>query len=78
MKLSFWSDEDRWFVRRAFGLGYSLNLKYAAKRVGWVKSNASPTEGADGPTPDATQIGTESREDRLRRQIDASRYEDGS
>jgi len=79
MKLSFWSDENRWFVARAFGLGYSLNLKYAAKRLGWIKPTFDEPAAGDRP-PSAVDdtIRTESREDRLRRQIEASRYEDRS
>ena len=76
MKLSFWSDEDRWLVQRAFGLGYSLNLKYVAKRLGWIKSSPSPTEAAVIAPLDAPRIEVESREDRLKKQIQASRFED--
>lgn len=75
MRLSFWSDEDRWFVPRALGLGYSLNLKYVAKRLGWIKPSANPAEARSETLGDAPQIETESREDRLRKQIEASRFE---
>jgi hypothetical protein len=78
VKLSFWSDEDRWFVPRKFGLGYSLNLKFVAKRLGWIKSTLDEPAGGDRPSSLDDAIRTESREDRLRRQIEASRYEDGS
>ena len=75
MKMSFWSDEDRWFVPRALGLGYSLNLKYVAKRLGWIKTPASLVEREKEALADAPQIETESREDRLRKQIEKSRFE---
>jgi len=78
VRLSFWSDENRWFVPRAFGLGYSLNLKYLAKRLGWVKSTAADRSDHDEGDGDPNEIETETCEDRLRRQIEASRYEDGS
>jgi hypothetical protein len=75
VRLSFWSDEDRWFVPRAFGLGYSLNLKYVAKRLGWIKSSAVPPaddEAAGEPRP----ADREDREQRLRDRIESSKYED--
>jgi len=72
MRLSFWSDEDRWFVPRAFGLGYSLNLKYVAKRLGWIKTRAEET-AAEHDQPTAVP---KTREQRLREQIEASKYED--
>ena len=78
VNFSFWSDEDRWFVPRALGLGYSLNLKYLAKRLGRVKSGSTGRLLRDESAGDSDEIQTETREDRLRRQIEASRYEDGS
>jgi hypothetical protein len=75
MKLSFWSDEDRWFVPRSLGLGYSLNLKYIAKRLGWIRPSAGPGKPRDEARADAPRIETESREDRLRNQIEKSRFE---
>ncbi|MEN6368222.1 MAG: hypothetical protein ABFD77_00800 [Thermotogota bacterium] len=74
MNLSLWSDEDRWFVPRTFGLGYSLNLKYVVKRLGWIKTSTppeltAPTRAGEGPAH------PESRQDRLRRQADESKYE---
>lgn len=76
MKLSFWSDEDRWFVPRAFGLGYSLNLKQVARRLRLIKAGPSTTPGGLGSEMLKETIRSESREDRLRRQIEASRFED--
>ena len=55
---SFWSDEDRWFVRRAFGLGHSLNLKYMIKRLGWIRAaTLSPSDEAS--TKDGVNITSE-------------------
>ncbi|MBN1858331.1 hypothetical protein JW848_03905 [Candidatus Bipolaricaulota bacterium] len=76
MKLSFWSDEARWFTPRAFGLGYSLNLKHAAKRLGLIKAGRKASSVEDASTAGGETIKSESREDRLRRQIETSRFED--
>ena len=70
VRLSFWSDEDRWFVPRALGFGYSLNLKYLAKRLGWIRRPADIPPSDERPSPEA-----ETREVRLRRQIESSKYE---
>ena len=78
MNLSFWSDENRWFVPRKFGLGYSLNLKFVFKRLGWIKPTLDEPAGDGRPASLDDALRTETREDRLRRQIEASRYEDGS
>ena len=78
VKLSFWSDEDRWFVPRAFGLGYSLNLKYVAKRVGWVKAGRAEEPRASDPSEhEDSKAETVTREQRLRSRIESSKYEDG-
>lgn len=59
----FWSDEDRWFVPRTLGLGYSLNLKYVAKRLGWIKPrDAAPAE----ELPETKPTEPKTREERLR------------
>jgi len=74
MKLSFWSDEDRWFVPRTLGIGYSLNLKYVAKRLGWLRASEEPVPDEssrdEGAWPEAP-----SREDRLKERIEASKVE---
>lgn len=71
---SFWSDEDRWFVPRRLGLGYSLNLKYVAKRLGWIQ--VAPRAQAGASEREAVKKPAEaSREDRLRKAIDRSKYE---
>ena len=76
MRFSFWSDEDRWFVPRKFGLGVSLNLKYVAKRLGWIKPRAEEAV-ADSPTEheQPTAI-SKTREQRLRERIESSKHED--
>ena len=76
MKLSFWSDEERWFVPRALGLGYSLNLKYVAKRFGWIKASPPSVTPEETVEPLETRPKRGSHEDRLRAQIDASKYEE--
>ena len=72
MRLSFWSDEERWFVSRAFGLGYSLNLKYVAKRLGWIKPAPETERDRTEPPGDVSRT----REERLRERIESSKYED--
>ena len=76
MRLSFWSDEERWFVPRAFGLGYSLNLKYVAKRLGWIRPapEEAPETERDRTEPPGDVSRT--REERLRERIESSKYED--
>ena len=74
MNLGFWSDEERWFVPRAMGLGYSLNLKHVARKLGWVRPKASRESPAHGGAED-TESRRVSRQDRLRRQADESKYE---
>ena len=78
MNFSFWSDEDRWFVPRALGLGYSLNLKHLARRLGCVRSGFANGVLRGERAGDSDEIEAETHEDRLRRQIEASRYENGS
>jgi len=78
VRLSFWSDEERWFVPRALGLGYSLNWKYAAKRLGWIKGGTSArpwSPPAGGREPGLTPA-AQTREERLRERIELSKYED--
>ena len=77
MNPSFWSDEDRLFVRRRIGFGWSLNFKFIAKKLGWVRSTP-PEDNERGSRPDQSvgERGQESRTERLRRQIEDSRYEE--
>jgi hypothetical protein len=77
MSPSFWSDEEKWFVPRRFGLGYTVNFKYVARRLGLVKSSAAAVAdrktGADLARAEGSR---ETPEERLRRQIEASKYEE--
>jgi hypothetical protein len=74
MSFSFWSDDDRWFRPRTLGLGYSLNLKYVAKRLGWIRTEG-PSECVNPAGTEESPTRPESRQDRLRRQADESKYE---
>ncbi len=75
VRLSFWSDEDRWFVPRAFGFGYSLNLKYVAKRLGWIKPAPEEIPAEHDRSEPLTDV-SRTREERLRDRIESSKYED--
>ena len=70
MDLPFWSDQDRPFV--VWALGITVNFKFIARRLGLVKAATSvhKTEAIKESVPTR-----KSREDRLRRQIEASKYE---
>jgi hypothetical protein len=75
MSPNFWSDEERWFVPRT--LGYSLNLKHVARHFGWIKSPPKSLKAQE----EAAAVGNltksvETREQRLRRQIESSKYEE--
>jgi len=74
VSFGFWSDEDRWFLPRTLGLGYSLNLKYVAKRLGWIRAE-TPCESADPTGTEESLVRPDSRQERLRRQADESKYE---
>ena len=76
MRLSFWSDENRWFVPRAFGLGYSLNLKYVAKRIGWIKPTPGRIPAAEHDRTEPPVDAPRTRDERLRERIESSKYED--
>ncbi|MGD9675231.1 MAG: hypothetical protein AB7V19_00905 [Candidatus Bipolaricaulia bacterium] len=74
MTWSFWSDEERWFLPRTLGFGYSLNLKHVARKLGWIRHTArSASPESVGPGQGEDRV--ESRHDRLRRQADESKYE---
>ena len=72
MDFSFWSDEDRLFVSRRFGFGWSINFKYIARRLGLVRDKPGPIS-ADTPQSERSKG---SRQDRVRAQIEASKYEE--
>jgi len=77
VRLSFWCDEERWFVPRAFGLGYSLNLKYVAKRLGWIKAVSGKVPTTEDDRSELPTSVPRTREERLRERIESSKYEDG-
>jgi len=70
MELPFWSNQDRPFV--VWALGITVNFKFIARRLGLVKAAASVRKPEQIRDLVPAQ---ESREDRLRRQIEASKYE---
>jgi hypothetical protein len=72
VRIPFWSDEDRALV--VWPLGVALNVKYIAKRLGWLKKQAraaspSPAEAASPPRERTPA-------ERLRDRIEASKYEE--
>ena len=71
MSFSFWSNEDRLFVSRRIGLGWNINFKYIARKLGLIKGSPQVT-GEQAPKSETT---LENREDRLRKQIESSKYE---
>ncbi len=72
MDFSFWSDEDRLFVSRRLGFGWSINFKYIARKLRLLKEQQAERSERE-PESEPTH---ESREERLRRRIEASKYED--
>ena len=58
MSFSFWSDEDRLFVPRL--LGWSINFKYIAKKLGWIKTTAPEVES---PALEEIETQQQTRED---------------
>jgi len=74
MQFSFWSDKDQLFVPRTLGFGVSPNLKYIARHLGLIKPSKPPaSEAAQGEEEPPAR---ESREERLKRQIQSSKYEE--
>ena len=71
MKLNLWSDEERLFIPRTGG--WSINFKHIARKLGWVKPLPSQSEAA---TADLADEVPETSEDRLRRSVERSRFED--
>ena len=71
MKLNLWSDDHRLFIPRT--LGVSINFKYIARKLGWVKPLPVKPEAVDAESADESP---ETPEDRLRRSVERSRFED--
>jgi len=71
MKLNLWSDEERLFIPRIGG--WTINFKYLARKLGWVKTQVSPKPAED---TDGSADAAETSEDRLRRSVERSRFED--
>ncbi len=71
MKLPFWSDKDRLFV--FWGLGMSLNFKFIARKLGLVEPLTQPVTEDE---PSNSEPSTQTRQDHLREQIEASKYEE--
>jgi hypothetical protein len=70
MGLPFWSDKDHLFI--AWALGITINFKFIAKKLGLVK-----TVSQSVPKEEMPQSGPvlRSHKDRLREQIEDSKYE---
>jgi hypothetical protein len=71
MQLPFWSDEERPFV--LWALGITVNFKFIARKLGLVQTTESPEKSEELREPLSAR---ESRQERLRRQIEASKYEE--
>jgi hypothetical protein len=72
MSPRLWSDEDRLFIPRMGG--WSINFKYIARKLGWVKQSslAKPSQPQDPDIPPHD----ETPEERLKRTVEQSRFED--
>jgi hypothetical protein len=71
MSFKMWSDEDRLFIPRLGG--WSINFKYIARKLGWVKTPVSPKPPEE---PDASAEAAKTAEGRLRQSVERSRFED--
>ena len=71
MELPFWSDKDRLFV--FWGLGMLLNFKFIARKLGLVEPLTRPVTEEE---PSNREPSTQTRQDHLREQIEASKYEE--
>ena len=71
MELPVWSDKDRLFV--FWGLGMSLNFKFIAKKLALVKTAGQSVHKGEAPQSEPVPL---SQKDRLREQIEASKYEE--
>ena len=71
MELPFWNDKDRLFI--FWGLGMSLNFKFIARKLGLVEPLTQPVTEDE---PSNSEPSTQTRQDHLREQIEASKYEE--
>ena len=71
MELPFWSDQDRPFV--VWALGITVNFKFIAKKLGLVKTAGQSVHKGEAPQSEPVPL---SQRDRLREQIEASKYEE--
>jgi len=71
MSPKLWSDEERLFIPRLGG--WTINFKYIARKLRWVKALPARSEDTN-PVP--VNEKPETSEDRLRRSVERSRYED--
>ncbi len=72
MTFSFWSNEDHLFVSRRIGFGWSINFKYIARKLDLIKDSPR-LSSEDKPKSEAF---SNSQQDLLRAQIEASKYEE--
>lgn len=71
MELPFWSDKERLLV--AWPLGITVNFKFIAKKLGLVKTAGQSVHKGEAPQSEPVP---RSEKDRLREQIEASKYEE--
>ena len=71
MELPFWSDKDHLFI--AWALGIIVNSKFIAKKLGLVKTAGQSVHKGEASQSEPVPL---SQKDRLREQIEASKYEE--
>jgi len=71
MELPFWSDKDHLFI--AWALGITVNFKFIAKKLGLVKTAGQSVHKGEAPQSEPVP---RSEKDRLREQIEDSKYEE--
>ena len=71
MELPVWSDKDRLFV--TWPLGITLNFKFIAKKFKLVKA---PPKSLSQEKMAQTEFVSHSKQERLHKQIEASKYEE--
>jgi len=71
MELPFWSDKDHLFI--AWALGITINFKFIAKKLGLVKTAGQSVHKGEAPQSEPVP---RSEKDRLREQIEDSKYEE--